>query len=218
MRSRLFFSLVLITALTLSALAGPAGVSPAMAQQPAPRVQVADAAGSEAGEAQRKEDEEYYELLKLFVDTLDQVDRNYVKELSRRELMEAAIRGVLEKLDPYSNYIPPKELEKFRTGVENEFGGIGIQVTIEEDQLKIISPIVGSPAYRAGIMAGDIITEIEGESTKGITIDEAVKKLKGKAGTKVSFTVTHPHNDQIQKVSLEREIVKVDSEIGRAHV
>lgn len=216
MRSRPLFTLVLLLAISFSAWS-PAGLATAQAQQTAPRAAVAEAAkeaDAKQDEAQRKEDEEYYELLKLFVDTLDQVDRNYVKELSRRELMEAAIRGVLEKLDPYSNYIPPKELERFRTGVENEFGGIGIQVTIENNQLTIISPIVGSPAYRAGVMAGDVITEIEGVSTKGITIDEAIKKLKGKAGTKVAFTVLHPHDKSTEKVALEREIVKVESVLG----
>src|SRR3954467_229697 len=92
-----------------------------------------------------------YELLKLFADTLDQVERNYVKEIDRRELMEAAIRGMLTKLDPYSNYIPPGDLDRFKTGVENEFGGVGLQVSAEGGELKVISPILNTPAYRAGI-------------------------------------------------------------------
>lgn len=164
--------------------------------------------------AQLEQDEEYFELLRLFADAFDQIERNYVKEVSRRELMEAAVRGALSKLDPYSSYISPEDLERFRSGVESEFGGIGIQVTIEDGHLKIISPLVGSPAYRAGLMAGDRIIKIEGKGTKGITLDEAILQLKGKVGTKVNFTVLHPHDGTTETVQLEREIVKVQTVLG----
>ncbi len=168
--------------------------------------------------AEELTEEEYYELLRLLADTMDQVERNYVKEVSRRELVEAAIEGVISKLDQYSNYIPPEDLDRFRSGVENEFGGIGIQVAIQNGWLTITSPIVGTPAYRAGLMAGDVIIKIEGESTKGITLDEAVKKLKGKVGTSVTFTVRHPHADdeeaKEETVKVKREIVRVDSVLG----
>ena len=159
-------------------------------------------------------EEEYYELLRLLADTLDQVERNYVKEVSRRELVEAAIEGVISKLDQYSNYIPPEDLDRFRSGVENEFGGIGIQVAIQNGWLTITSPIVGTPAYRAGLLAGDVIIKIEGVSTKGITLDEAVKKLKGKVGTEVTFTVRHAHNNEEETVHVKRELVRVDSVLG----
>ena len=85
-------------------------------------------------------EEEYYELLRLLADTLDQVERNYVKEVTRRELVEAAIDGVISKLDQYSNYIPPEDLDRFRSGVENEFGGIGIQVAIQKGWLTSPAP------------------------------------------------------------------------------
>lgn len=159
-------------------------------------------------------EEEYYELLRLLADTLDQVERNYVKKVSRRELVEAAIDGVISKLDQYSNYIPPEELDRFRSGVENEFGGIGIQVAIQNGWLTITSPIVGTPAYRAGLMSGDVIVKIEGKSTKGITLDEAVKKLKGRVGTETTFTVRHPHNNKEETVHVKRELVRVDSVLG----
>ncbi len=171
----------------------------------------ADEAGDKEDAAQ---DEEYYRLLKLFADTLDQVDRNYVKDVSRRELMEAAIRGMLTKLDQYSNYIPPQDIRQFKSSVESEFGGIGIQVSAEDGILKVISPIVGSPAYRGGVMAGDIISQIEGKPTKGITIDEAIKKLKGKVGTTVKITVKHPGDLGTEQVALKREIVRVDTVLG----
>jgi carboxyl-terminal processing protease len=158
-------------------------------------------------------EEEYYELLRLLADTLDQVERNYVKEVSRRELVEAAISGVISKLDQYSNYIPPDEVERFKSGVENEFGGIGIQVAIQNGQLTITSPIVGTPAYRAGLKAGDVITKIEGVGTEGITLDGAVSKLKGTVGTSVTFTVRH-HDGKEQTVTVTRELVRVDSVLG----
>lgn len=161
-----------------------------------------------------KEDE--YELQKLLVDTLDQVQRNYVKTVTRRELVEAAIKGVLEKLDPYSSYIPPDELNNFRSSVENEFGGIGIKVSVEGGQLRVISPLTGTPAYRAGLIAGDRILEIDGKSTAGITLEEAVKKLKGQPGTSVTLTIAHPGavKGRSEKVTLVRENIHVETVLG----
>jgi C-terminal processing protease CtpA/Prc len=127
-----------------------------------------------------KEEKEYYELLRLFADTLDQVDRNYVKDVSKRELMEAAIRGMMGKLDQHSNYIPPEDMERFKIDVESEFGGVGIQVSTEGGQLRVISPIYGTPAYKAGILAGDTIVKIEDKATRGMNIDDCIKQLKDK--------------------------------------
>ncbi len=158
--------------------------------------------------------DEYYELYKVLVDTIDQVDRNYVQNLSRREIIDAAIHGILEKLDPYSSYISPEEMTRFRDDVEHKFGGIGIQISMENGRLIVLSPLVGSPAYRAGIRAGDRIVNIEGDSTEGITIDEAVKKLKGDAGTDVTLSVRHLGSPEPVDVSLTREVVSVDTVLG----
>jgi carboxyl-terminal processing protease len=159
-------------------------------------------------------DEEYYEMLRLFADTLDQVERNYVKDVSRRDLMEAAIKGMLSKLDPYSNYIAPTDLDRFKTGIENEFGGIGIQVTTEPGELTIISPMFNTPAYRAGIEAGDHITEINGQPTKGISIDEAVKRMKGPIGSTVKVTVWHARTKETETVEVKREMIQVETVLG----
>ncbi|MBI1246485.1 PDZ domain-containing protein [bacterium] len=159
-------------------------------------------------------DDEYVELIQLFADTLDQVDRNYVKDVDRRELMEAAIRGVISKLDPYSNYIAPKDLERFKTGVESEFGGIGIQVSIRDGQLVVSSPLVGTPASQAGIIAGDRITHIEGEKTEGLPLDEVIKKLKGPIGSKVNMTIYHPTTFNSEKLSVGRELVQIETVLG----
>jgi carboxyl-terminal processing protease len=161
-----------------------------------------------------QDESEYYDLFSTLVDTIDQVDRNYVKDLDRRELLEAAIRGVLSKLDPYSNYIGPDEMNRFKTTVESQFGGIGIQITIDEGQLKVLSPLVGTPAYRAGIRAGDRILEIEGESTEGIDLEGAVSRLKGNAGTSVNLTVAHPGSNDPHEVTVAREVIHVQTVLG----
>lgn len=158
--------------------------------------------------------DEYYELYKVLVDTIDQVDRNYVQNLSRREIVDAAIQGILEKLDPYSSYISPEEMTRFRDDVEHKFGGIGIQISMENGRLVVLSPLVGSPAYRAGLRAGDHIVSIEGESTEGITIDDAVKQLKGDAGTDVTLSVRHTGSSDPVDVTLTREIVAVETVLG----
>ena len=156
-----------------------------------------------------------YELLRVFVDTLDQVQRNYVKEVDRRELVEAAIQGVLSKLDPYSSYVGPQEIDEFRANVDNEFGGIGIQLDADNDgQLRVLSPMIGTPAYRAGVLAGDRIVDISGESTEGMHYDDAVKRLKGEPGTKVTLTVEHAATEEQQKVTLTREMIHVETVLG----
>jgi carboxyl-terminal processing protease len=158
-----------------------------------------------------------YELYKTLVDAIDQVERNYVKDIDRRELFEAAIKGVLNKLDPYSSYISPEEMGRFRTSVESQFGGIGIQVTMDEGQLKILSPLVGTPAYRAGLLAGDRIVEIDGKPTEGLSLDEAVQRLKGKEGTQVKLSVIHPAQTAKQEVTITRELIRVETVLGDRH-
>jgi len=161
-----------------------------------------------------QETEDEYELQRMLVDTLDQVERNYVKGISRRELVEAAIEGVLRKLDPYSAYIAPDELERFRSGIESEFGGIGIQVTMDRGQLQVLSPLVDTPAYRAGILAGDRIIEIDGRSTKDVSLDQATAWLKGKTGSKVVLTVIHPGRTDPEKITLARQQIHVETVLG----
>ncbi|MCL4202561.1 MAG: S41 family peptidase [Pirellulaceae bacterium] len=164
--------------------------------------------------SEQQDDQAYYELFKLLADTLDQVERNYVKPVDRRRLVDAAIRGMLTELDPYSSYIPPAQLDRFRSGVEAEFGGVGIQVTVDKGQLRVISPIVGSPAYRSGMMSGDVIVEIDGRTAQGITIDEAVERMKGKPGTEVTVKILHPGATEPQVLTLQREVIRVETVLG----
>ena len=164
--------------------------------------------------ATQKPQESDYELYKILVDTIDQVERNYVTEVSRRELIEAAIRGVMSKLDPYSAYIGRGDLDRLRTNVESEFGGIGIQIDDRDGRLRILSPIYGTPAYRAGLLAGDRVLEIDGKSTDGLTHGEAIEKLRGNEGTSVTLTVVHAGQDAKETVALKREKIHVDTAIG----
>ncbi|MFH1302939.1 MAG: PDZ domain-containing protein, partial [Planctomycetota bacterium] len=131
-------------------------------------------------EKDKDKDDDYYQMMKLFADTYEQIERNYVKDIDRRVLLEAAIRGMVQELDQYSNYISPDDLSRFNQVVEQEFGGIGIQVHIDENngRLTVMTPLPGTPAYKAGIQAGDIIDQIEGKTTKGFTLPQAIQILK----------------------------------------
>lgn len=156
-----------------------------------------------------------YEMFRRLVDVMDEVERKYVdKSVTREQLLEAAIRGVMRKLDPYSNYIPPKEISRFRTDIDQKFGGIGIQVGVKNNLITVISPIIGSPAYKAGVQAGDQIVEIEGKSAEGISLADAVKKLKGKPDTEVTFTIARPSTGERKVIKVVRKVVTLETVLG----
>lgn len=158
-----------------------------------------------------------YEMFRRLVDVMDQVERNYVdKGISPEQLLDFAIRGVMRELDPYSNYIAPKEFSQFRAGIDQKFGGIGLQVGKRNNFITVISPIVGSPAYKAGVQAGDQIVEIEGKSAEGISVDEAVSQLKGDPGTEVTFTMQRPSSSERKVIKVTREEIKLETVLGDA--
>ena len=159
-----------------------------------------------------KDQDDYYELLKVFVDTLDQVERNYIKDLSRRELFEAAIEGMISKLDQHSDYIAPRDMDRFRRSVESEYGGIGIEISKDAGgPLTIISPLVGSPAHRAGILAGDTITHIEGELTERLRSADIEKRIRGRLGTSIELTVRRSAEEPARTVKLTREMLRLET-------
>jgi carboxyl-terminal processing protease len=207
---RVLFGLAMLSL----ALMGPLGTLPVWADDAAsPSDQSAEEAAAEL-EAAKKLDREHYELLKLFADALNQIESNYVQEVDRRTLIEGAIEGMISKLDPYSDFIAPSRVETFRNSIEAEYGGIGIQVEIVDAQLVISSSLVGGPAYRAGLLAGDKIVKIGDEATDGITRTQAVEKLKGPLGSSVTFTVQHPGSAHTQTHTLTREVIRLDTVMG----
>ncbi len=173
-----------------------------------------------AASVEAAEEEDYYELMKLFVDTFEQIDRNYVKEVPRRELMEAAMRGMIARLDPYSSYIGQEDLTQFNTVVEQEFGGVGIQVSVDEKtrQLMIMTPLPGTPAYAAGLRPGDRILEIDGKPTalfgEGNEMDTAIKMMRGKPGEKVTLSILHAGAEKPETVEIVRAVIKTPTALG----
>lgn len=170
----------------------------------------------QAPSADTEKDDEYYELMRVFVDTFEQIDRNYVKDIDRRELMEAAIQGMISRLDQYSTFISPEEVADFNQDVEKEFGGIGIQVQINprDGRLTVMTPLPGTPAYKAGVRAGDVIMEIEGQKTEGFSIADAIRLLKGPAGESVKIGVRHEGSEEIIPLTITREVIQVATVLG----
>ena len=159
-----------------------------------------------------------YELMRMFAETFEQIDQNYVKDLDRRELMEAAIQGMLQRLDQYSTYIPRTRMDQFTQSVEQEYGGIGIRVEINENrELTVVTPLPGGPAYFAGVRSGDRIIEIKGESAVGFSTNDAVEKLKGPRGGEVKIGVRRAgsgRNSEIETISLVRDIIQLETVLG----
>lgn len=218
LRQRWFVAVAMLAVGTASwnALPGdePKAKDAAPAKSEPTKVDESDDDAEAAAKEKAAKDEEYYELYRVFSETMFQVEQNYVKKSDRRKLMEAAIRGMLDELDPYSNYISPDEIDRFKTSVESQFGGIGIQITQENGELRVLSPIVGSPAYLAGLEAGDVIMEVDGKETEGLGLDQAVKLLKGEPGTKVKLTVFHAHSRKKETLTIERKIIEVETVLG----
>ncbi len=173
-----------------------------------------DNAEADSTKKPQQQDEQLYQLIKLFVDTLDQIDRNYVKEVDRRELIDGAIQGMLGKLDRHSNYIPPSNVDNFKSRVENEFGGIGIRLKNDGGKPTVITPMFGSPAYKAGIRPGDIIVSIDDQMTDGKSSDDIVKALKGKIGSKVKLAIHTPSSQESKTVEVERSLIRLQSVLG----
>ncbi len=163
-----------------------------------------------------KPKDEMMELYGIFVDAVEQVEANYVRPVNRRELLESALRGMLQHLDPHSSYINTSEWKQFRRQIEGRFGGIGIQVGMdpEANRLKVIAPMVGTPAYEAGVLAGDLIMEIDGQSTEGMNPDKAVEVLTGRPGTEVKLTVLHEGEEKVETLKMIRAIIDVPSVLG----
>src|SRR5499426_2831785 len=131
-----------------------------------------------------------YEQLRLFTEVLSIVQNQYVDEVPPKELIYSAIKGTLRGLDPHSSFLDPESYREMQVETSGSFGGLGIEITIRDDQLTVVAPIESTPAWRAGIQPGDRILKIEGLATKDMSLPDAVKKMRGPKGTKVTITVT----------------------------
>ena len=165
----------------------------------------------EAKDAATGDNEELYKELELFEHALSIVRSDYVEEPKAKDLIYGALKGMLSTLDPYSQFLDPDNYNELKVDTEGEFGGLGIEITIKDDLLTIITPIDDTPAYQAGLQPGDRIVKIDGELTRGITLLEAVKKLRGKPKTQVSLTIYREGDPELKEVTLERAIITIDS-------
>ncbi|MBV7408270.1 S41 family peptidase [Maritimibacter sp. DP1N21-5] len=150
-----------------------------------------------------------YEQLDLFGDVFERIRAQYVEDVDESELIEAAINGMLSSLDPHSSYLPPDDADAMRVQTRGSFGGLGIEVTQEEGFVKVVSPMDGTPADQAGVLAGDFITHVDGESVLGLTLDEAVELMRGPIGSEILITVVREGIEEPFDISIIRDTIKL---------
>jgi carboxyl-terminal processing protease len=154
---------------------------------------------------------ETYRQLDLFGRVFERVRTDYVEEPNDEELIESSINGMLNALDPHSSYLSAKNYRDMQVQTRGEFGGLGIEVTMENGLVKVITPIDDTPASRAGIMAGDFITHLDGEEVQGLTLNEAVEKMRGRVNTEIKLTVRREGQDEPIDFRVMRDIIKIRS-------
>ena len=157
-----------------------------------------------------------YRQLNLFGDVFERVRADYVEKPDDSKLIETAINGMLAGLDPHSSYMDPKSFRDMQVQTRGEFGGLGIEVTMEDGLIKVVAPIDDTPAAKAGVMANDIITKLDGEQVQGLTLNQAVEKMRGPVNTKIKLTIMRKGQDKPIEVSITRDVIRVRS--VRSHV
>ena len=150
-----------------------------------------------------------YQKLDLFSDVLDTLKREYVDDVKQDDVIDSAINGMLQSLDPYSSYMSPEAFQNMSRDTKGEFGGLGIEITMEGGLVKIITPIEGTPADKAGVLAGDYIVKINNKQVKGMTLLDAVKLMRGKVGTSINLTIRRPDVEDEIKFKITRAIIKI---------
>ncbi|MES9967007.1 MAG: S41 family peptidase, partial [Sedimenticola sp.] len=153
--------------------------------------------------------------LRAFADIFGRIKQDYVEPVDDRELLEYAIRGMLSGLDPHSSYLNAEEFQDLQVGTKGEFGGLGIEVGMEDGFVKVIAPIDDTPAQRAGVQAGDLIVKLDGKPIKGMNLDEAVNIMRGKPGTEIVLTIVREGTEKPIEITIVRDIIKVVSVKGR---
>jgi carboxyl-terminal processing protease len=150
--------------------------------------------------------EEKYKDLQIFAKVLNLIQRYYVEDVDATKLIRGGIKGMLSELDPHTNYLPPDIFKEFQEETSGEFGGIGIEIGVQDEVLTIISPIEDTPAYKAGLKAGDKIVTINGESTKGLSLVEAAQKMKGKNGEIIKLGIMRKEFDKPKVFDVKRGV------------
>lgn len=151
------------------------------------------------------------EELRLFAEVMERIRAAYVEDVDHSTLLQAAIRGMLHELDPHSAYLSPEEFQDLQVSTRGEFGGVGIEVTLEEGLLRVVAPIDDTPASRAGILAGDLILRIDGDLVRGMTMQEAVGRLRGERGTEVELQVLREDGEAPETITLTRDRIEIRS-------
>lgn len=169
-----------------------------------------------AAETKKEESSSTYELLNLFGEVFDRVRTDYVEPVSDQKLIESALNGMLTSLDPHSSYLNEKSFNDMKITNKGEFGGLGIEVTMENGLVRVVSPIDDTPAARAGIKPGDFISVIDDVPVMGITLQEAVDKMRGTIGTSIKITVLREGAREPMNLTLKRELIKIQSVRSRA--
>ncbi len=157
------------------------------------------------------DDNNIYKNIELFTKVLSIVKKDYVDKKTYKDLIYGAINGMLSSLDPHSSFLDPDNFKEMQVETTGEFGGLGIEITIKNGILTVVSPIEDTPAFKAGVKAGDKIIKINGESTKNMTLMEAVKKLRGKKGTKVTISIFREGLKKLKDITIVRDIIKIQS-------
>ncbi len=178
---------------------------------------VGSIAGAEEDEDSKKIPSRTYEKLKAFSEILSLVESNYVESVDSDELIDGAIKGMVKALDPHSSYLPPKSYKNMLVDTSGKFGGLGIEISVRKGILTVVSPIEDTPAFNAGIKAGDKIIKIEDESTLDMTLTDAVDRLRGETGSPVKITVFRESLDAPKDFTIVRAIIKVRSVVKKIY-
>ena len=178
---------------------------------------------AKADEAKKK-DQATYRLLNLFGDVFERVRASYVKDITDKKLIESAINGMLNSLDPHSNYLNKESFKNMQIQTRGKFGGLGIEVTMENGFVRVVSPIDGTPAFKSGVQAGDLITHLDGKPVQGLSLSEAVKLMRGEVGTEIKLTIrlvsTQPFDVTITRAVIPIRTVRsrIEGDIGYVRI
>lgn len=155
--------------------------------------------------------DDHFQALKRFSQVLDMVESYYVQPISRKELIDNSIKGMIEELDPHSTYLTPEDYKDMQEQTAGKFSGIGIEISMEQGRLIVVAPIEDTPAYKAGLLAGDLILEIDGESTQDMSLMDAVKRIRGEKGTTVNLLILHKEANKPIEIPIVRGTIPIIS-------